>query len=202
MTLRDAIHWQPGAGTRPAVILAGIGLTLVLAYLHFIAGLAYEFHIFFSVPVLCVTWYAGAVAGYGIGSLAVLLWLVTDRMLGGDQLAVFPLLFNGASHLALTFGGVWLLAQLRHALQRERRLARTDALTGMVCASAGRYVEELRQRLLAAMDEADWPVTFSIGVANYPTAPADLDTVLAVADGLMYEAKHGGRDRIVSKTCR
>ncbi len=75
-------------------------------------------------------------------------------------------------------------------------------MPGMDCASAGRYVEELRQRLLAAMDEADWPVTFSIGVANYPTAPADLDTVLAVADGLMYEAKHGGRDRIVSKTCR
>jgi diguanylate cyclase (GGDEF)-like protein len=283
MKLRKAIHWQADAEKRPAVILAGVVLTLALVYLHFITGLAYEFHIFFSLPVLCVTWYAGAGAGYGVGGLAVLLWLVVDRMLGSNQADFFPLLFNAAIRLALTVGEVWLLAQLRYALEREKRLARVDALTGMAnrhgfyelgrqslaqaarqrmpftavfidldkfkevndghghetgdallirvademrrhvrggdiagrlggdefamllpgmdSATAGRYVEELRQRLLAAMDEFGWPVTFSIGIASYPAAPDDLDALLAKADGLMYEAKHGGRDRIVLQTC-
>jgi diguanylate cyclase (GGDEF)-like protein len=283
MKLREAIHWQADADKRPVVILAGVVLTLALVYLHYITGLAYEFHIFFSLPVLCVTWYAGAGAGYGVGSLAVLLWLVVDRMLGSDQAGFFPLLFNAAIRLALTIGEIWLLAQLRYALEREKRLARVDALTGMANrrefyelgrqslaqaarqrmpftavfidldkfkevndghghetgdallirvademrrhvrggdivgrlggdefalllpgmdgVAAGNYVEKLRQRLLAAMDECGWPVTFSIGIASYPAAPDDLDALLEKADGLMYEAKRRGRDRIVLQTC-
>jgi diguanylate cyclase (GGDEF)-like protein len=70
----------------------------------------------------------------------------------------------------------------------------------MDAASAATYVEELRQRLLAAMDENRWPVTFSIGVASYGATPRDFDTALGQADSLMYEVKSGGRDRILQRT--
>jgi diguanylate cyclase (GGDEF)-like protein len=72
-------------------------------------------------------------------------------------------------------------------------------LPGMGGATAGIYIEELRQRLLAAMDSDSWPVTFSIGVASYEKAPETLDAMLASADRLMYEVKENGRNYVLSK---
>ena len=65
--------------------------------------------------------------------------------------------------------------------------------------SAKAYVEDMRQRLLDTMSGRRWPVTFSIGVASYARAPADLDGLLAEADGLMYEVKHGGSNRVLQR---
>jgi len=73
-------------------------------------------------------------------------------------------------------------------------------LPNMDAPSAASYVGVLRQRMLAAMDEHGWPVTFSIGVASYSVTPQDFDAVLALADSLMYEVKNGGRDRIQQRS--
>ncbi len=59
------------------------------------------------------------------------------------------------------------------------------------------YVEELRCRLCAAMQENGWPVTFSIGVASYQVTPPDFFALLKQADDLMYEVKRGERDHIL-----
>ncbi len=40
------------------------------------------------------------------------------------------------------------------------------------------------------------PVTVSIGVAIYPDHAEDAESLLRVADDALYQAKHGGRDRI------
>ncbi|OQA33740.1 MAG: Diguanylate cyclase DosC [Betaproteobacteria bacterium ADurb.Bin341] len=259
-------------------MLAGL-----VAWLHFISGLAYDFHLLFILPVLFVAWFAGAVAGCVVAVLSVLLWYWADRLLLGAQVEFFPLLFNKAMRLAIFLTGVWLLHQLRKVLERESQLAREDALTGLhsrrefysqgrralalahrqnapftavfidldrfkevndtlghetgdqllkaVSAAlsahlrasdiAGRlggdefaliltgmgygpaahYVEELRQRLLHAMQQEDWPVTFSIGVASYRRAPDDFERLLARADALMYEVKNSGRDDILIREC-
>lgn len=72
-------------------------------------------------------------------------------------------------------------------------------LPGMDDRAALAYVADLRQRLLAAMRESDWPVTFSIGVVSCHRAPDVLETLLKEADQLMYEAKDAGRDRILQR---
>jgi len=282
MKLREAIIWQPGAGNRRLIILAGVVLTLVIDYLHLVSGLGYEFQVFFSLPVLLVTWYAGARAGYGVAGLAVLLWHIADYRLMGDAADPLLLSFNAAARLAVNFGTVWLLENLRHLLKRETQLAREDPLTGLAnrrefaelgrhaLAQAARqripftavfidldrfkevndrlghdtgdallrrvanvlmcqvrggdivgrlggdefalllpgmddsgadcYIQSLRQHLLAAMREANWPVTFSIGVANYRVAPTDLESLLAAADELMYQVKNAERDGILMRT--
>ena len=69
-------------------------------------------------------------------------------------------------------------------------------LPGAGAAAAAEYAEKLRLRLLAAMQESNWPVTFSIGVASYAQPPTELTDMLCEADRLMYEVKNGGRDGI------
>jgi diguanylate cyclase (GGDEF)-like protein len=51
-------------------------------------------------------------------------------------------------------------------------------------------VGKLQAILDGAMAEGGWPVTFSIGVTTFLSAPPSPDIALAVADERMYEVKH------------
>lgn len=73
-------------------------------------------------------------------------------------------------------------------------------LPNMNAPAARSYIENLRLKLLAAMREHEWPVTFSIGVASYDVTPRNFAGALAQADALMYEGKRSGRDRILQRT--
>jgi diguanylate cyclase (GGDEF)-like protein len=70
-------------------------------------------------------------------------------------------------------------------------------LPGMDAQAALAYVNDLRQRLLDAMRDKGWPVTFSIGIVSCHRAPDVLEALLKQADQLMYAAKQAGRDRIL-----
>lgn len=276
---RAALLERPSHSIRLAVWLAAIALVALVAYLHLRTGLAYEFHLFFIVPVVLVAWFVDIRRAYVIASLTVILWYLADRQLGGDTADRLPLLFNTVVRLGIFLAIVWLLGQLRLVLERESQLAREDSLTGLanrrgfiqrgevLLAMARRqqlpisalfidvdhfkavndrlghetgdallagvaevlrshlrasdlasrmggdefalllpgsdrtaameYAADLRQRLLASMQKHAWPVTFSIGVSSFATAPDSLTTLLRVADKLMYEAKHNGRDKIL-----
>lgn len=72
-------------------------------------------------------------------------------------------------------------------------------LPGMEGTAAESYIGDLQRRLLTAMASRAWPVTFSIGVASCQRAPVDFDALMAEADTVMYEVKHGGRNRVLQK---
>jgi diguanylate cyclase (GGDEF)-like protein len=131
MNMRQWILWKPALGQRSVLLAAAIGMTLLLDWLHYRIGLAYEFHVFFGVPLLVVAWYLGLRPALGMALLATGLWAFADRQLGGVQANNFPLLFNSVVRLTLLLGFAWLLAQMRLVLDRELRLAREDVLTGM-----------------------------------------------------------------------
>jgi len=282
MTLRDKILWQPSRRMQAAILIGAVVLVLGVGYLHTLTGLAFEFHVFFILPVLLVSWLIGTWAGLGMALLAVVVWIVADLQLAGDQADSLALVFNSGMRLAIFSYGAWLVGGMCRVLRRESRLAREDALTelpnrrefhdlgrrafaqaqrqgtpftavfidldrfkevndslghkagdqvlvsvaqvirqqlrasdvsgrlggdefalllpGMDAADSATYVESLRHRLLAAMREHKWPVTFSIGVASHPVTPNDFDGLLAQADALMYKVKNGGRDRVLQQT--
>jgi diguanylate cyclase (GGDEF)-like protein len=62
--------------------------------------------------------------------------------------------------------------------------------------SAAIFAAELHSRLMEAMKNHDWPVTFSIGVATFHTTPESLDELIEKADALMYLVKQGGKNAI------
>jgi diguanylate cyclase (GGDEF)-like protein len=281
MNLKALLLLQPGFLIRSGILVLCMLITLLVGYLHTLTGLAYDFHVFFILPVLVVSWFNGKRFAYGVAVLAALEWFIADRSLLGDQANILPLIFNTTMRLAIFLYGAWLIGEMRRVLLRESRMAREDALTqlpnrcefherglqafaqaqrqgasftavfidldrfkevndtlghdigdalltvvariireqvrisdipgrlggdefalllpNMNAHAASNYVEKLRNRLLAAMREKGWPVTFSIGVASYKVAPQDFDLLIKQADTLMYEVKHSGRDRVLQQ---
>jgi diguanylate cyclase (GGDEF)-like protein len=66
--------------------------------------------------------------------------------------------------------------------------------------AARQAIAHLRNELNSAMEATNWPVTFSIGVATFSTAPNAIDEALKMADGLMYEVKKDGKNSIVFRS--
>ena len=58
----------------------------------------------------------------------------------------------------------------------------------------------IREKLLQAMKNRKWPVTFSIGLVNFHKLPHNTSEIIKIADETMYLAKKGGKNKIVSKT--
>ncbi len=68
-------------------------------------------------------------------------------------------------------------------------------------AAAQRVLPRLRESLLRDMEEADLPVTVSIGVVTCSQPPESIECLLQQADQLMYAAKRLGKDRIEYGAC-
>lgn len=61
-------------------------------------------------------------------------------------------------------------------------------------ASAREVLQTLRTRLLEAMEQNGWPVTFSIGGVTFESPAPSVQSVIKAADDLMYEVKRAEKD--------
>ncbi|MFC1593961.1 diguanylate cyclase, partial [Candidatus Omnitrophota bacterium] len=61
-------------------------------------------------------------------------------------------------------------------------------------------VGRVQKSLLDVVGIKQWPVTFSIGVVTFTTAPSSVDEMISMADTMMYAAKKAGKNRIEQGT--
>lgn len=61
-------------------------------------------------------------------------------------------------------------------------------------------LNKIHQKLMEAMAVNSWEVTFSIGAVSYLHAPDSIDDAVRQADGLMYEVKRSGKNRLLHVT--
>jgi len=57
-------------------------------------------------------------------------------------------------------------------------------------------LERVQDRLRASMQDHDWPVTFSVGMATWDSPPQTAAEMISAADELMYRVKRGGGDSL------
>ncbi|MBD3320473.1 MAG: diguanylate cyclase [Chitinivibrionales bacterium] len=57
-------------------------------------------------------------------------------------------------------------------------------------------IAKLHKNCMNAIEQEKWPVTFSIGVVTFFSAPTTIDEMIRMADGLMYTAKEEGANVI------
>src|SRR6266480_4778130 len=100
-----------------AVTVLAVILVAVIAWFDYVTG-DFSLAVFYLVPVVLATWYAGGVSGWFIGVLSAAAWLVGDPAL--SHAYGHPLMpYWNAAMLALIYGIVAHLLSTLHRLQTE-----------------------------------------------------------------------------------
>lgn len=107
-------------------------LILLLAGIDRLTGHELSISAFYLIPISVASWYGNRNLGYLVSVLSVATWMAAE---GADA---FPysqdwiLFWNCAVRLVAFVIVAYLLAELKAQLQRQRLLARTDNLTGLL----------------------------------------------------------------------
>ena len=143
--------------------------------------------ILYLIPVFGAAWYCGFWPGAIVAVLTGIMSLVVDMSLGDVMVvhsanpAISVSVWNACMRLWLFFPIAYLAASLRMHLDRERRFARLDPLTGI---HNGRAFSEEAERFLALAKRKSRPVTIVF---------IDLDDFKKVND----VQGHSGGDRVL-----
>ena len=113
MNLSTLLYRRPAPLAQIGIWAAAIVATGLIGYLRMHTPAAYEFHLFFLLPVLAVAWYINLSRASMLAVLAVVLWYLAERQLTGGGLERGPLLFNTVLRFCLLLGSAWLLGRLR-----------------------------------------------------------------------------------------
>jgi diguanylate cyclase (GGDEF)-like protein len=135
------------AGYPPMVVfVAAVVVVCAIGYLDYRSQVYLSFALFYLVPIAVCTRYAGRVWGLGAAALCAAVGLVGDLASAGGY-GLLPV-WNATTRLGVFVVVVIVLARLGDAHEKERRLARTDPLTGV--ANFRRLEEEVQREMYAS----------------------------------------------------
>ncbi len=169
-----------------ATLLACLGVPLV-GLLDYWTGFGLQVSILYLIPVFGAAWYCGFWPGVAVSVLTGVMSLMVDSWLGHVNAtfnvdATFSVsVWNACMRLWFFFPVAYLAAHLRVHLDRERRYARLDPLTGI---HNGRAFSEEAERFLALAKRKARPITVVF---------IDLDDFKKVNDA----HGHSGGDKIL-----
>ncbi len=121
-TLERLPHW--------AVHLAGLTLALLIGYLDYVTGYELSFTAFYVLPIAILSLSSGYAAGVAAAFLSAAVRTATDLMNGHPYSLPVYIYWNAFMRLMLFASIAVILVALKSLADKERALARTDALTG------------------------------------------------------------------------
>lgn len=144
------------ARSRQFLLALSVILIVLIGLVDYVTGYDLSLSLFYLAPVAILAWYDGGVTGYVAAITAALAWLIANSV--GVPVRLTPTLlgWNTAIRLGFFIIVAKLLSSLRLAHEAQRRLARTDALTG---AYNGRAFREVVQVELLRADRMGYPVS-------------------------------------------
>lgn len=116
---------------RSLVTVLALLLCVVVGVVDGIFGNVYSLVPFYLAPVVLAAWFAGRKVGYLLSCTSTLAWLVVEITGGLYLKSDFAMYWNDAMKLMLFFLTTTVVSSLKEALDREKRIARTDLLTGL-----------------------------------------------------------------------
>ncbi len=155
---------------KPYWILIGFTLIAGIGFLDILTGYELAFSLFYLIPIFLLAWYAGQGLGVAAAVASAFAWLVADVLAGSSYAYPFVYAWNTLIRFIFFMITVFLLANLKTALKREKELARMDYLTGAI---NSRYFLELLQMEIDRFQRYEHPFTL---------AYIDLDSFKAVND--------------------
>lgn len=111
-------------------LILGLSLVIMLGYIDSTIPPNISFSPFYLIPVSLTTWLAGELAGLLISVASAVTWYLVnpvEKSAGND----FIPLWNAFMRFIFFAITTYLLAEIKYSRQRENKLSRTDALTGL-----------------------------------------------------------------------
>ncbi len=117
---------DPGVRT-----FSAIGMVLLVGMISYFTGTRYALSVFFMFPIVFCSWYNGRRAGIGLSIVSTLVWLGKDFLLIEQFSRIHVPIINETFRLIVFLFVSILVTKLRNALEIQKKIARTDSLTGM-----------------------------------------------------------------------
>jgi diguanylate cyclase (GGDEF)-like protein len=116
--------------SRRLSIIVGFILIGIVGYVDYVTGREVSFAIFYLIPIGFITWYTGRQPGVLASVASALTWFF-DEFTGTD-LSQYPAVpyWNAAGMLGFFLVVTYILAELKDAMLKEKKMSRTDYLTG------------------------------------------------------------------------
>ena len=117
---------------RVAMLFLSMFSVALVGFIDERTGTELSVSIFYLVPVLAVAWYAGWWPVVVVSALSGIVWCWVEAHSGHAVPSLPVLVWNTFVRLAFFVVNGYLVVQLRVYLERERRRARHDTLTGLL----------------------------------------------------------------------
>jgi diguanylate cyclase (GGDEF)-like protein len=117
--------------SKPLLVILVFILVVLLGVVDYLTDSEISFSIPFLIPICLVTWFTGGGAGVFISITCTVTWTVADMMVSGTYSNPAIPYWNATARLGLFLIVTYILSALKTALEREKKLARTDYLTGV-----------------------------------------------------------------------
>lgn len=129
--------------SKTSIVIISILLVLLIGFADYITGREISFSIFYLLPILLVTWYGNKALGIYFSGISSLEWILADWLT--NHLYTHPTIpfWNMVVRLLFFLIVVFMTSRLKAALDNEKKLSRTDPLTGV---SNARYFYEFAER--------------------------------------------------------
>lgn len=130
--------------SRVSILIKGLLLIVIVGAVDYFIVLNFSLSIFYLLPIILVSWFAGIWYGLLISILSALSWLINDFGVTVNYFPYFRFL-NTVVRLVFFCTITYLLSALKTAYERQKLLAQTDELTGII---NRRYFLDLLQQEL------------------------------------------------------
>jgi diguanylate cyclase (GGDEF)-like protein len=139
------------------LFLITLGLLLIISVgaTDYLTGAETSFGVFYLFPISIVTWFVGRWTGIVISSASAITWLIDDLMVGALN-HHFIRYWNAIMIFGFFSIFTYVLSSLKNKVEREKKLARIDAMTGV---ANGRCFYELANIELSRASRYRHPFT-------------------------------------------
>ena len=119
--------------SKPFILILALILVIIISLAnYYFAPTGMATAIFYFIPIIIATWYGGDKIGIFICFAITLIWFILKgKSITRLDSAAFIDYWNASVRLGLFLTINYLLSELKNALEREQKMARTDPTTGV-----------------------------------------------------------------------
>jgi len=110
--------------SRVFIILSGLVFIVFIWYVDYITSPELSFLIFYLIPIVLVSWYAGRVPGFFISGVSALAWSAADVLTVHEYTQVFAAFWNTIVKFSAFSAVSYFVSALRKSIDYEKELNR------------------------------------------------------------------------------